>query len=96
MGTLENRLKPLRTILDNISRGINEKWINADSRLFIQREVAERLPTPCWNPGMAPFMEGTFQWFFPASEMEKFTLSKEEAVWIITKDTYWTIQKVKR
>jgi hypothetical protein len=91
--TVGNRLRPLKTILENISRGIDEKRITAESRLFIEREVADELPVPCWNPGMAPFMEGTFQWFFPAGEMEKFTLSQKEAAWIITQDDYMTIKR---
>ncbi len=92
--TVGNRLRPLKTILENISRGLDEKRITAESRLFIAEEVAEKLPAPCWNPGMAPFMEGTFQWFFPPREMNKFTLSQEEAVWIITQDDYLTIKPV--
>ena len=91
--TVGNRLRPLKTILANISRGLDEKRITAESPLFIAEEVAEKLPTPCWNPGMAKYMEGTFQWFFPAGEMNKFTLSQEEAVWIITQDDYLTIKK---
>lgn len=85
---LENRMKPLRTILDNINQGLEEKRITAESRLFIPREVAEELPVPCWNPGMAPFMEGTFQWFFPAPEMNKFTLSRKEAGWFLSENDY--------
>jgi len=42
---------------------------------------------------MAHFMEGTFQWFFPAPEMGKFTLSREDAGWLITQDDYSTIQR---
>lgn len=90
---LENRLRPLRIILANINRGLEEKWINKEARLFIEKEVAEKLPVPGWNNNMARFMKGTFQWFFPASEMNKFTLFPENAAWIITKDESGTIQK---
>jgi len=89
-----DRLSPLKTILENIKQGIDENRITEESPLFIEREVADELPAPCWNPGMAPKMKGTFQWFFPSSEMGKFTLSKKDAGWIITPDDYLTIKMV--
>ncbi|MFH1037515.1 MAG: hypothetical protein V1789_02455 [PVC group bacterium] len=92
MLVLENRLRPLRVILDNISRGIDGGLITEDDRLFIEKGVAEKLPAPAWNNNMERFMEGSLQWFYPASEMKKFTFFPEDAAWIIRQDDYLTIQ----
>ena len=89
------RLTPLRTLMATIHRGLEDGIITEEDPLFIDEKITGNFPSPSWNVNMAQFMEGTFQWFFPAPEMKKFTLSREEAGWIIKKDNYWTIQKVK-
>ncbi|MDP8234796.1 MAG: hypothetical protein P9M08_00275 [Candidatus Erginobacter occultus] len=85
---LEERLRPLAVMLDNIRQGLDGGAINRDDPLYISSGVPDRVPSPGWNRNMARFMEGNFQWFFPAREMEKFSLQAEEATWIITKDSY--------
>ncbi len=91
MLVLENRLRPLRVILNNISRGMEEGLITEKDRLFIEQGVAKKLPAPSWNNNMGRFMEGSFQWYYPAAEMKKFTFSPEEATWIIRRDDYGRI-----
>ena len=93
---LGERLTPLRTLMDVIQRGLEDGTITEEAPLFIDDKITEVLPSPSWNINMAPFMEGTFQWFFPASEMNKFTLSRNDAGWIIKKDVLWTLRKIKK
>lgn len=85
---LEERLRPLAAMLDNIRGELAVGTINRENRLYLAPEVPDRIPSPGWNRNMARFMEGNFQWFFPAREMENFTLQAEESTWIITKDSF--------
>jgi hypothetical protein len=87
------RLTPLRTIIATIHSGLEDGIITEEKPLFIDEKITENLPSPSWNVNMAQFMEGTFQWFFPASEMKKFTLYREDAGCIITHDDYLTIKR---
>ena len=82
------RLTPLHTLMTTIQRGLKEGIITEEAPLFIDEKITESLPSPSWNMNMAQFMEGTFQWFFPASEMKKFTLVREEAGWIFSEKDY--------
>lgn len=80
---LNNRLRPLRLLLAGIRQGLEEGWISEQQPLFIGEEIPDELPAPSWNRGMARFMEGNFQWFFPAGEQAKFTLNPKQAGWRI-------------
>ncbi|MDP8215616.1 MAG: hypothetical protein RAO92_09540 [Candidatus Euphemobacter frigidus] len=85
---LGKRLTPLRILLANIRSGLENGEINERALLFIEPGVPDSLPAPSWNKNMARFMEGNFQWFFPAGELNKFTLSREGSGWILSEKDY--------
>lgn len=93
---LGERLRPLGVMLENIRRGLEEGTIDEDNRLHIAPGVPDRVPSPGWNRSMGRFMEGNFHWFFPAREMEKFTLNPAEAGWIIRAESFPGIEPVSR
>lgn len=85
---LGERLRPLAVMLDNLRRGLAEGTINEGNPLCIAPGVPDRVLSPGWNRNMARFMEGNFQWFFPARDMGKFELREEAAAWLITRDSF--------
>jgi len=85
---LNRRLAPMGIVLANIRQGLEEGWISEERPLFIAEEVPELLPSPSWNRGMARFMEGNLQWFFPAETMGKFTLDRSAAAWEIVGESF--------
>ena len=93
---LGERLRPLGVMLENIRRGLEEGTIDEDNRLYIAPGVPDRVPSPGWNRSMGRFMEGNFHWFFPAREMEKFTLNPAEAGWIIRAESFPGIEPLSR
>lgn len=85
---LGDRLRPLGVMLENIRWGLDGGTINEKARLYISPRVTTQVQSPGWNFSMGQFMEGTFQGLFPAREMKKFSLRREDAAWIITWNSF--------
>ncbi|MDD5255267.1 MAG: hypothetical protein PHR11_04345 [Candidatus Omnitrophica bacterium] len=84
---LTRELAPVRVIITNIARGLDEQRITPDKKLFIDREVVKKLPSLCWNNEMGQrCMRGTYEWLFPPRQIDCFS-GKEEAAWIIDQRT---------
>lgn len=79
---IEKQLYPLRELIAIIRTGIDRGAISERERVYITDQVTVRYPRLCWNREMAPYLEGTYQWMFPARDIGCFAFSLEEAVWI--------------
>lgn len=79
---IEDQLAPLRELVSYIRTGIEKGVINPGARVYIDGGVTARYPRLCWNREMAPYLEGTYQWMFPARDIGCFAFTLEEAVWI--------------
>ncbi len=91
MNRIEEDLQPLGVLLATIEHGLESEQIHPGAKLFIDPRITGYLPPICWNEDMARFMEGTFQWFFPAGRQDCFAGSREEAAWLIREDNHRTI-----
>ena len=90
---LNAHLAPLKRMLSNIKTGINNRQINEENRLFINDDIAKRLPFLCWNIEMGElFMKGTYQWAFSEEEIKYFS-SLEDAMRVINEEDFSIVDK---
>ena len=84
---LTRELRPVKVIIANISSALATQKITREKKLFIDRDIVKRLPTLCWNNEMGKrCMRGTYEWIFPASQIDCFS-GKEEASWVLDPKT---------
>ncbi len=85
---LNTHLVHLKRMLLNIRIGIKNGQINKENRLFINDDIAKKLPPLCWNKEMGKlFMENTYQWAFSEEEIKCFS-SFEDAKWIVDEEDF--------
>lgn len=78
---------PLNTMLNQINLAIKDGIITPKKKLYIDDDIALKLPNMCWNKEMGnQFIKGTYEWFFSADDIDCFTRSIDEAYWIIDKN----------
>jgi hypothetical protein len=82
---LDQQMAPLRKMLFEIESGLEDGRITSDKKLYLDDRIADRLPSLCWNGGMARFMKGTYQWIFSPQNQNSFTIEKNQAGWVIDK-----------
>lgn len=91
------QLSDLKQMFSNINRGIKQGRINERSKLYLEEDTSDYLPSLCWNIEMGSrFMRGTYQWMFSAQEVRFFAETMDEASWVIDKDDFSVIAKEER
>lgn len=90
---LNQQLAPLKEMVSNIKAGIQTGKINKENRLFINNDIAKKLPPLCWNRNMGEYyMRGTYQWVFSGEEIKCFS-SLKDAKWIVNEENFDIIKK---
>lgn len=90
---LNQQLAPLKKILLNIKTGIKTGQISKENKLYLDNNIAKKLPSLCWNKEMGErFMRGTYQWVFSEEEIKCFS-SLKEAKWIIDEKDFSIVNK---
>jgi len=82
------QLKPLKTMLNNVRRGLDEGVFIPEAKLYIDPRVTETMPALCWNKTMARFgmVQGTYEWLFTGENRNALADRPEDAAWVIRGD----------
>lgn len=87
------QLAPLSRMLNNIRNGIRNGQINAAHRLYLDDDIADKLPVMCWNRDMGKFMKGTYQWLFNKREIGYFSDTEQGSEWVIDKKNLSVVRR---
>ncbi|MBU0635322.1 MAG: tetratricopeptide repeat protein [Candidatus Omnitrophica bacterium] len=90
----KEQMAPLNNMITNIKKKLESGEINKNEKVYIDKKLILLLPRICWNAEIGDNqMKGTFRWIFDKTQIQSFSDTDKDAVWIIDGVTFEVIKK---